>query len=117
MQASPPTTGRVKVESKQRGGIFNLLRKKKPTAKKAGKGDEGGGGGRRRRHTGEEGEEEGGGSVGDVGQKEARSFLTSSMSMPDIACEYRFLAIANIPYNLVKIFCICTHHLLHYLSC
>ena len=70
---SPPTTP----STKKRGGLFNIFKKRKTAGKRQGKGE---------RERGTEGE--GGDSV-EVGgrQEEDKSFLTSSVSMPNIACE------------------------------
>lgn len=81
-QDSPPVAEKTKKESKQRGRFFKLLMKKRTMVKSGRKGVKG------RRHTGE-GEEGEGGARGETehGEEESQSFLTSSISMPNIACE------------------------------
>ena len=73
---SPATVQRTNIESKQKGGIFRFKLRKKKKAKK----------GKSLKNEEEEmegeGKEERGGD-----REEGRSFLTSSTSMPNIACE------------------------------
>lgn len=84
---SPSSTReRTKKREKQRGGLFKLFTKRKTAAKKGGK--------ERERDAEEENKdsEEGEEGRSEVGQSEdeSESFLTASVSMPNIACELSY---------------------------
>lgn len=71
---TPPLTPKTKKEGKQRGGFFGRFKRKK-------------GGKERVKSTEEEGAGVGRDELGGGDEEEGRSFLTTSISMPNIACE------------------------------